>query len=158
MTRPISSNCRAVRVGETVVADQSAVLEMLLDGCAGMIMYDGSRKLAAASVIEKQPRRPTNEGFRERVNARGLALLRKLLQQGGGLESVEIFAFGADCLPTAPTPAELGRSELPVWGKVAMVHVPPGCGQVRRVEFDVSLGRIVLEEANEAKPEGSSGV
>ena len=126
--------------GEIVVADESVVLEMVLDGSVGMIIYDRSRRLAAASKLRVRDEDGSSTGIRERTSSASLALLTRLANMGCELESLEIFALGAvdaTTLGTGPGGSRLRRVSL-------ALGLPDG-SDARRVEFDVGRGRIVVE-------------
>ncbi len=127
--------------GEIVVADGSCVLEMFLGGSVGMIIYDRGRRLAAASKLALAPGGGALRSIEERTSAACLALLTRLARRGCDPEALEIFALGAqagDGWPARLAVRGASRISLAVdsWGREA----------TRRVEFDVGLGRIVIEQ------------
>ncbi len=129
--------------GEIVVADGSCVLEMFLGGSVGMIIYDRDRRLAAASKLSLAPGGWGTGSIGERTSAASLTLLTRLAQWGCDPEALEIFALGAqtgDGWPAGLGVRGAGRISLAVdtWGREA----------TRRVEFDVGLGRIVIERGH----------
>jgi hypothetical protein len=127
--------------GEIVVADGSAVLEMVLDGSVGMVIYDRTRRLAAASKLRLGSDGGSSASIRERTSSASLALLTRLAARGCKLECLEVFALGAvdaTTLGTGPAGQRLRRVSLAIG-----LPETPGA---RRVEFDVALGRIVVEE------------
>jgi len=127
--------------GEIVVADDSVVLEMVLDGSVGMIIYDRSRNLAAASKLPVHADDDATASIRERTSSASLALLSRMASRGCDLESLEIFALGAvdaTSLGSGPGGIRLRRVSL------AMGFAESS--DARRVEFDVGLGRIVVEQ------------
>jgi chemotaxis receptor (MCP) glutamine deamidase CheD len=127
--------------GEIVVADDSAVLEMVLDESVGMIIHDRGRRLAAASKLCVRPSQESGTDIRERTSSASLALLARLAALGCRPESLEIYALGAvdaDAFATGASGAGVRR--------VAFAMGLPANGRARRVEFDVALGRIVVEQ------------
>ncbi len=125
--------------GETVVADRSAVLEMSVSGSAVMVVYDRSRQMAsAAHFLLPDPKAGAGN------DAVPLRLLSQLVERGSDPESLEIYAVGPGL------PAVLGvESEEDLPGRIpARVALDCGASNVRgprRVEFDVAMGRIVVE-------------
>ena len=127
--------------GEIVVADASAVLEMFLDGSVGMIIYDRRLRLAAASKLPLKPGGGETRDIGERTRAAALALLARLVRRGCDADALEVFALGApgeEFPPAEPAWRRLGRPSLAMGST--------GAGRARRVEFDVGLGRIVIEQ------------
>jgi len=146
-----SAICRyRVEAGSIVVADGSAVLEMLLDGCVGMVLYDRSRSIAAAGLVRVAPEASAGLDLRERVDACNLTLLAELSRRGGSLDSLEIFALGSmfDSGGPASPPGPLAGSKVP------LAYAPALVGAARRMEFDVSSGRVVLEHMSVSPAEG----
>jgi hypothetical protein len=118
-----------MRVGETALADEGAVLEMLLAGSAAMIFYDRAQRLAAAAHFPLPEDSAEDELPAPAVPFKLLALL---VARGCDPEGIEVYAVG-------PGPsAGLG---VPV----ALVCRTGSRQERRRVEFDVAMGRIVVE-------------
>jgi hypothetical protein len=127
--------------GEILVADESVVLEMVLDDSVGMIIYDRGKHLAAASKLCLRPPGGRCTSIRERTSSTSLALLARLASLGCSPERLEIFALGAlDGVTLGTRPGD-GRLR-----HVAFAMGLPRQREARRVEFDVALGRIVVEE------------
>ncbi len=126
--------------GEIVVADDSVVLEMVLDGSVGMIIYDRSRNIAAASKLSVRNVDDSTTSIRERTSSASLALLSRMTSRGCDLETLEIFALGAvDATSLGSGPGGI---------RLRQVSLAMGLAEeaeARRVEFDVGLGRIVVE-------------
>jgi hypothetical protein len=130
--------------GEIVVADDSVVLEMVLDGSVGMVIYDRSRRLASASKLRVHDDGLATTSIRERTSSASLALLTRMANRGCDLDSLEIFALGAvdsTTLGSGPGGKRLRRVSL----AMGMAET----SEARRVEFDVGLGRIVVEPLSE---------
>lgn len=127
--------------GEIVVADASCVLEMFLGGSVGMIIYDRDRRLAAASKLALAPDGEALGNIGERTSAACLTLLARLARRGCDPDALEIFALGAqggDAWPAGLAARGASRISLAVDSR--------GREATRRVEFDVGLGRIVIEQ------------
>jgi hypothetical protein len=130
-----------------VIADASGVLEMHLDAAVGLLLYDRSRRRAAACRVETcdwDPARP----FREQVDVHAMALLSRLLAGGSRPEAIEVFVFGADAStgPPPPPPGGPAGSRVGACGRPTMVYGrAPGLGP-RRMEFEVATGRMLLED------------
>jgi hypothetical protein len=127
--------------GEIVVADDSAVLEMVLDESVGMIIFDRGRRLAAASKLCVRPSQESGKDIRERTSSASLALLTRLAALGCRPESLEIYALGA-----VDAGAFSGKDRKAAPSRVAFAMGLSAEGGARRVEFDVAAGRIVVEE------------
>jgi hypothetical protein len=126
--------------GEIVIADAAVVLEMLLDDSVAMVIYDRARRLAAASKLCLGSEGVPDAAIHERVRSASLALLTRLAALGSDPGSLEIYALGA----AWPGPLCTGPDGLRL-ERVAMAAGLPAPGESRRVEFDVGLGRIVVE-------------
>ncbi len=127
--------------GEIVVADRSVVLEMVLDESVAMVIYDRAMRLAAASKLGLDDGDAAGPAIQERTRSASLALLSRLTAMGCRLDALEIYALGAahpGSLCTGPDGQRLSR--------VTLAAGLPGEGESRRVEFDVGLGRIVIEQ------------
>lgn len=124
--------------GEIALVDESVVLELVLHRSIGMIVYDRSRRLAAASKISISGKSSRSSAVRESAGSASLALLARLCRLGCSLDHLEVYALGA---PFPPPGAGSASSVLHVDLAMALPFAPG----VRRVEFDVAIGRIVIE-------------
>jgi len=125
--------------GEITIADESVVLEMVLDESVGMIIYDRNRRLAAASKLALQPEDGSTASIHERTGSASLALLSRLAQRGCDPDSLEIYALGAVDTDSLSGSAKGLR-------RVSMAMGLSSKSEARRVEFDVGVGRIVVEQ------------
>jgi hypothetical protein len=147
--------CRhRVEAGEIVVADGSAILEMVLAGCVGLVLYDRAHAVAAATLVSAEPEGLGGRDLRERVNVCALSLLAELSRKGGSLDALEVFALGSlfDSGAAASLPGPLAAS------KVSLAYAPPNAGARRRMEFKIESGRMVLEHTGVASGEGGPDV
>lgn len=139
----MKTSFHTVAPGNIVVADHDVVLELLLDDAAGIIVYDRARKLAAAAVISADGPAEGRSG-RERAGRAVRAMLSRMLKAGCRPEGLEIFALGTQ-LATSP----LARRGPDIFerARVTLAYGPQHSPAPLRAEFDVGLGRIVLESA-----------
>jgi chemotaxis receptor (MCP) glutamine deamidase CheD len=122
--------------GEVAVADSSAVLEMTLDGAVGMIIYDRTLRLAAASKLDLHPGTDTETSISERTCSASRSLLARLITLGCDPDNLEIYALGA------VRTEDLAASGL---RRVVFALSQAAAGRGQRIEFDVDRGRIVVE-------------
>jgi hypothetical protein len=129
-------------VGEIAVADRSAVLEMGMHGSAVMVLYDRRQRLAAAAHFAL----PADDGAAEfQSELLPLWLLGQLIRRGCGPEELELYAVGPG-LP-AMLGVDTGLELLPrLPAPVALDCEVNSLKESRRVEFDVAMGRIVVEK------------
>jgi len=136
-----------VAPGDIVLADRGVVLELVLGDAAGMIIYDRARKLACAAVMPAAQEAGRPE--REWLGRVSLATLSRMLKAGCRAERLEIYALGAP-FSIEPASALLDRATRATrafrQARVALAYGPPGAPAALRAEFDVDLGRIVLEQ------------
>ena len=124
--------------GEAVLADRTALLELIMHRASGVVLYDRGRRLAAAALVPgPDEARGGTKACLDRVVGTSLALLRRILNRGSRPEDLEVFALGAGL------PLEAGRFR---GLRTALACGLPALPRVLRAEFDVALGRIVLEE------------
>ncbi len=137
----MKTSFHTVAPGDIVVADHDVILELVLDDAAGIIVYDRARKLAAAAVISAAGPADGHPA-REQAGRATRAMLSRMLKAGCRPEGLEIFALGT-LLATSPQarrgPEAFGRS------RVTLAYGPQHLPAPLRAEFDVGLGRIVLE-------------
>jgi hypothetical protein len=124
------------------LCDAGVILDMELDGTIGLILYDRSRSLAAAGMVEAEMGGGGGEAVRRKLDLCAMALLGQMLRRGACPGSVEVFALGPafDSRWTAT-----GRPTTTGGSVVSLAYGSSGLGSPRRVEFDVSCGRLVME-------------
>ncbi len=146
MTGGNAVHTERVEAGKLVVADASAVLEMILDRSVGIILYDRFSRRAAASQVRLDTGSKDAKAEAERVDKSGLDLLISLLRSGSNADDIEIFSFGAH----APLKGAPGTEALkPAIGsgcQVTGTYSPCERGIARRIEFEICSGRMLVEE------------
>ncbi|MHC4914611.1 MAG: hypothetical protein ACYTGB_03885 [Planctomycetota bacterium] len=140
--------------GETVVADDSAVLELTLDGSLAIILYDRRSRLAAACFVGEEG--SDRESLRDRMDSHGLKLLHEMIVRGSAPDSIEMFAFGPGPAPEGGAGRERAH-DGPICARPALVHSDGHGAVVRRVEFDVRSGRMLIEESGAPPSAGRPG-
>ena len=132
-----------VEIGEMTLANGEVLLEMKLDGAVGLILYDRSRRVAAAGMVNAGGR-GSGRRLRRRLDRCAMTLLGRLLEAGSRPGAIEVFALGPVFDPLV-APERAAISGVP--GTVSMAWGPAHERLPRRVEFSVSSGRLVMEGA-----------
>jgi len=130
-----------VSVGETVVADSSAVLVMRTAGSAVMVLHDPVRQVAAAAHFALPHSRAEQASQSRSVPA---DLFARLLARGSRPQDLELYAVGPGLPLELPGAQQKGAPAGPP-ARVALGCRVDSIRAPRRVEFSVDMGRMVVE-------------